>query len=147
VLQACQPADRRERLDERADENRVGDSSDPRLAAERPRDEEDDDGDGDVRGAEREERVLREALVEDVPRREPERRAEDEDDAERKDEQAEDEAHAPRGVAAANARMRRARYSPKGLEGLEPVDCTTACVSRYRSSVSIESSRPKPDCL
>lgn len=87
MLKACEPPKRRERLDERADENRVRDGSDPWLAAERPRDEEDDDGDGDVRRAEREERVLREPLVEDIPRRQPELRAEDEDDAEREDEQ------------------------------------------------------------
>jgi hypothetical protein len=147
VLQTREPPNRRQRLDEQANENRVRDRSDPRLAAEQPRDDEDNDGDRDVRRAEREERVLREPLAKDIPRRQPELRAENKDDTERKDEQTEDEARAPRGIATANPRMRRARYSPKGLEGLEPVDCATAFASRYRSSVSIKNSRPKPDCL
>ncbi len=40
-----------------------------------------------------------------------------------------------------------ARYSPKGLIGRAPVETITLFVSRYRSSVSSPSSRPKPDCL
>ena len=41
----------------------------------------------------------------------------------------------------------RAGYSPNGLIGRVPVETTTLFVSRYRSSVSSPSSRPKPDCL
>ena len=40
-----------------------------------------------------------------------------------------------------------ARYSPKGLIGRAPVETITLFVSRYKSSVSSPSSRPKPDCL
>jgi hypothetical protein len=41
----------------------------------------------------------------------------------------------------------RSAYSPNGLVGRVPVYVTTDFVSRYRSSVSSASSRPKPDCL
>ena len=67
---------------------------------------EHDDRDGDVRHPERERRVLRDSLVQHVPGREPELRLENEHDREREQEEAEDEARVPRGVAAANARMR-----------------------------------------
>ncbi len=85
---------------------RVRDSADAGLAAERPRDPEHDDRDGDVRDAERERRVLREPLVQHVPRREPELRLEDEHDREREQEEPEDEARGPRDETAANTWMR-----------------------------------------
>ena len=42
---------------------------------------------------------------------------------------------------------RRRRYRPNGLNGFGLVETRTLFVSRYRSSVSSPSSRPKPDCL
>src|SRR5437764_14695675 len=52
-------------------------------------------------------------------------------------------------VRAAERRPDSARHywRRNGLYGLEPVEKSTPFVSRYASSVSIESSRPKPDCL
>jgi hypothetical protein len=89
--------------------------------------------------------VLRESLVEDVPRREAELRLEDEDDRDPKDEQPEDKAGETRDKAAAKAGV--SSYSPNGLIGFGLVDTITLFVSRYSSSASTPSSRPKPDCL
>src|SRR4029078_5026795 len=102
---------------ERADAERIRDGAEPRAAAQPPPDEENDDADDDVGHAERERGVLRDALVQHVPRREPELRLEDEDDAEREEEQPEDQARKARGVAAADDRVGRGRYSPERLKG------------------------------
>ena len=98
--------DRRQALDDRADEHRVRDGAGAGPAAERPRDEEDDHGDRDVRDPERERRVLRDPLVEHVPRREAELRVEDEHDPEREQEEPGDEARAACCPAAAHPGMR-----------------------------------------
>ena len=50
-------------------------------------------------------------------------------------------------VAAERKLYSRGVYSPNGLNGLGLVDTRTLFVSRYSSSVSRPSSRPKPDCL
>jgi hypothetical protein len=89
--------------------------------------------------------VLREPLVEDVPRREAELRFEDEDNREPKYEKPEDEAREACDDTAANARV--SSYSPNGLIGFGLVETITLFVSRYSSSASTPSSRPKPDCL
>ena len=84
--------------------------------------------DGDVRLAERQRRVPRDPLVEDVPRREPEPRLEHRDDAGCKQEQPEAERH--RAAAAAPADDRMCAYSPNGLIGFGLVETTTLFVSR-----------------
>ena len=145
VLQADDGVEREQPLDERPDEHGVGDRAEPGRPAERPRDEEHRQPDRDVRHPEGERRVLREALVEHVPRREAELRLEDEDDREPEEEQPEDKARQARDDAAANARV--SSYSPNGLIGFGLVDTITLFVSRYSSSASTPSSRPKPDCL
>src|SRR5262249_28595615 len=54
-----------------------------------------------------------------------------------------------RGGGLDRRRARRAAqpYRPNGLNGLALVETRTLLVSRYKSSVSSPSSRPKPDCL
>ena len=131
-------------FDEEADQHRVGDGPEPGRPAERPGNEEHDQPDGDVRQAEGERRVPRDALVEHVPGRQAKLRLEQRDDSGREQEQPEDEAREARDVTAADAGM---RYSPNGLIGFGLVETITLFVSRYRSSVSTASSRPKPDCL
>ena len=72
--------------------------------------------------------MLREPLVEDVPRREAELRFEDEDDRNCKQKQPEDEADEARDDTAANAGM--SSYSPNGLIGFGLVETITLFVSR-----------------
>ena len=86
--------------------NGVRNRADAGRAAERPGDAEHDEPHRDVRSAERERRVLRDALVQQVPGREPELRLENEDDRKREEEEPEDEARVPRDIATADARMR-----------------------------------------
>ncbi len=68
------PLQRAQHLDEAADEDGVGDGRDADARPEQPGDGDDEDADGDVGRAERERGVPGEALVEDVPRRQPETR-------------------------------------------------------------------------
>ena len=68
VRQPFHRVDRRQRLDERADEHGVRNSPDARHAAERPREEQHGDPDGDVRRPKSQERVVRETLVQHIPR-------------------------------------------------------------------------------
>ena len=74
--------------------------------------------------------MLREALVEHVPGRQAEPRLEDQDDREREDEEPEQEAGEAGCKAAADARVRLAGYSPKGLNGRALVETSTLFVSR-----------------
>ena len=89
----------------------------------------------------------RDALVEHVPGRQAKLRLEQRDDSGREQEQPEDEAREARDVTAADVGMRGVGYSPNGFIGFGLVETITLFVSRYRSSVSTASSRPKPDCL
>src|SRR5207244_169167 len=98
--------DRRQELDERADEDGVRDSAESRCAPERPREEKNRQPDGDVRRAERERRVACEPLVQHVPGREPEPRLEYEHDREREQEEPGDEAGETGGQPAPDAGMR-----------------------------------------
>ena len=82
VRQGVDRVDREQPVDHEPDEDGVRDRSRPDAGAERPGDDEHDQRDDDVRRPERERRVLGDALVEHVPRREPELRLEQEHDAE-----------------------------------------------------------------
>ena len=61
--------DRRQSLDEGADQHGVGDGADAGTPAERPGEQQDREAHGDVGHPERQARVLREALVQHVPGR------------------------------------------------------------------------------
>jgi hypothetical protein len=74
--------------------------------------------------------VLGESLVEDVPRRQPEIRLQQADDPAGEEEQAADEARAPRRRPATNPWRGVVLYSPKGLKGLGEVEWMTLLVSR-----------------
>ena len=97
-----------------------------------PGHEQHEDADDRVRLAERERRVVGDALVQHVPRPQPEVRLERQHDPEREEEQPEDEAHEPHREPATDARMRpvRRRYSPNGLNGRAEVETRTLFVSR-----------------
>ena len=104
VGEAVDRADRRQRLDERPDEHGVRDRGEPDRRAEPPCDRHHDDADDDVRRPERERRVLGDALMEHVPRRQPEARLQLADDREREEEEADEQRDPPREEPAANPR-------------------------------------------
>src|SRR5262249_59342088 len=98
--------------------------------AERPCHAKDDQPDDDVRRAERDREVLRQPLVEHVPRREAEIGLEQADDPACEEEQAADEARAAGRRPAANPRSGVVLYSPNGLKGFGEVEWMTLFVSR-----------------
>ncbi len=73
---------REQHVDSESDQNRVGDRSGTDSRPERPGSDEDGHGDDDVRGAERDRRLLGDALRQDVPRGKPEARFEQQHDTE-----------------------------------------------------------------
>jgi cyclophilin family peptidyl-prolyl cis-trans isomerase len=104
VREPLDRTDRGQRLDVRADEERVRGRTDPDPCAEEPGDRDDGEADADVRGPERERRMPRDPLVEGVPGRQAELRLELEDDRDREEEEPEDEPGEPRDGPAAKAR-------------------------------------------
>ena len=101
IGQVLHGADGRQRDDEPPDEHRVRERADADTRAEEPGERHDEDADDDVRPAEGERRVLGDALVQDVPRRQAEPGLEKGDDAEREQEQTAHENAEPEGEAAA----------------------------------------------